>query len=97
MFIISEFCKSLLDILRHQGACAALAFMMAWLRARYHRKGFYRSLLDALMCAMLGGVAHQLLQFLGLTADYSWLASVVIGYLGVDHIGSWLKKKTGKL
>lgn len=97
MFTMSEFCKSLLDILRHQGPCAALAFMMAWLRARYHRKGFYRSLLDALMCAMLGGVAHELLLFLGLKADYSWLASVAIGYLGVDRIGNWLKKKTGKL
>ncbi len=49
------------------------------------------------MCAMLGGVAHELLLFLGLKADYSWLASVAIGYLGVDRIGNWLKKKTGKL
>jgi len=94
---MSEFCKPLLDILRHQGACAALAFIMALLRALYHRKGIYRSLLDALMCALLGGVAHQLLQFMGLKTDYSWLASVVIGYLGVDHIGNWLKEKTGKL
>nr|ACJ10095.1 lambda-like group I holin [Bacteriophage APSE-4] len=94
---MSEFCKPLLDILRHQGTCAALAFIMALLRARYRRKGFYRSLLDALMCAMLGGVAHELLQFLRLKADYSWLASVVIGYLGVDSIGHWLKKKTDKL
>lgn len=49
------------------------------------------------MCAMLGGVAHELLLFLRLKADYSWLASVVIGYLGVDRIGHWLKKKTDKL
>ncbi|CAB4327918.1 Putative phage holin, lambda family [Bacteriophage APSE-7] len=94
---MSEFCKHLLDILRHQGTCATLAFIMALLRARYHRKGMYRSLLDALMCAMLGGVAHELLLFLRLKADYSWLASVVIGYLGVDRIGHWLKKKTDKL
>lgn len=94
---MTEFCKSLLEILRHQGTCASLAFIMAWLRARYHRKGIYRSLLDALMCAMLGCVAHELLLFLGLKTDYSWLASVVIGYLGTDQIGRCFKKKIDKL
>lgn len=63
---MSEFCKPLLDIVCHQGACAALAFIMALLRARYHRKEIYRSLLDALMCSVLGGLAHELLLFLGL-------------------------------
>lgn len=94
---MSEFCKPLLDIVCHQGACAALAFIMALLRARYHRKEIYRSLLDALMCSVLGGLAHELLLFLGLKTDYSSLASVVIGYLGTDRIGRWFKKKIDKL
>jgi len=47
------------------------------------------------MCALFGSVAHELLLFLGMKTDYTWLISIVIGYLGTDYIGSWLKKKLG--
>ncbi|CAB3775477.1 Putative phage holin, lambda family [Bacteriophage APSE-2] len=90
-----NFCQTLLDILKHRIIGAALAFMTALLRGLYQKKSFYCSLLDALMCALFGSVAHELLLFLGMKTDYTWLISIVIGYLGTDYIGSWLKKKLG--
>ena len=77
---------------KEQGIGALLAFCMAYLRGRYNGGKFWKTLIDALMCAMIAWFIRDLLVFIGISANLGYIASVFIGYLGTDFIGAWLKR-----
>ncbi len=69
---------------KEQGVGAALAFLMAYLRGRYNGGKFWKTIIDALMCAMIAWFVRDLLDFLGLSNNLAYVASVFIGYVGTD-------------
>ncbi|MGE0971143.1 phage holin, lambda family (plasmid) [Klebsiella sp. WOUb02] len=81
---------------REQGIGAMLAFVMAYLRGRYNGGAFVKTLTDALMCAMIAWFVRDLLDFMGLSPNLAYIASVFIGYLGTDSISSLIKKFTAR-
>ncbi|MEI7375662.1 MULTISPECIES: phage holin, lambda family [Dickeya] len=81
---------------KEQGAGAVLAFAMAYLRGRYNGGKIIRTLIDALMCAMIAWFIRDLLDFVGLSKDLAYIASVFIGYVGTDSIGALIKKIISK-
>ncbi|EPG3452754.1 phage holin, lambda family [Klebsiella oxytoca] len=84
---------------KEQSIGAMLAFIMAYLRGRYNGGAMTKTLIDALMCAMIAWFVRDLLDFTGLSSNLAYIASVFIGYIGTDSIGSLIKKfaarKTG--
>lgn len=44
------------------------------------------------MCAMIAWFVRDLLDFTGLSSNLAYIASVFIGYIGTDSIGSLIKK-----
>ncbi|RNM07716.1 phage holin, lambda family [Dickeya undicola] len=81
---------------KEQGAGAVLAFVMAYLRGRYNGGRFFRTFIDALMCAMIAWFIRDLLGFVGLSTNLAYIASVFIGYIGTDSIGALIKKIINK-
>lgn len=81
---------------REQGAGAVLAFIMAYLRGRYNGGAVAKTLIDALMCAMIAWFVRDLLDFMGLSPNLAYIASVFIGYIGTDSIGSLIKRFTAR-
>ncbi|CAK9885546.1 MAG: hypothetical protein XXXJIFNMEKO3_01946 [Candidatus Erwinia impunctatus] len=81
---------------REQGIGALLAFFMAILRGRYNSSSFTKTLIDALMCAMIAWFVRDLLQFLGLNTDLGYITSVFIGYVGTESIGAFIKRVVNK-
>lgn len=77
---------------KEQGIGALLAFMMAYLRGRYNGGAMTKTLIDALMCAMIAWFVRDLLDFTGLSSNLAYIASVFIGYIGTDSIGNLIKK-----
>ena len=77
---------------KEQGIGAMLAFGMAYLRGRYNGRPVVKTLIDALMCAMIAWFVRDLLDFIGLSTNLAYIASVFIGYIGTDSIGSLIKK-----
>lgn len=53
---------------KEQGIGALLAFMMAYLRGRYNGGAMTKTLIDALMCAMIAWFVRDLLDFTGLSS-----------------------------
>ena len=91
--------KDFIDALlasREQGVGAVLAFLMAYLRGRYNGGKRWKVLVDALMCAMIAWFIRDLLNFIGWSSDLAYIGSVIIGYLGTDTIGSWVKRVADK-
>ncbi|MFC0227426.1 phage holin, lambda family [Serratia aquatilis] len=86
---------------KEQGIAATLAGVMAWLRGRYEGEGKLKSLLDSLMCSIFGWFVKDGLTLIGLNADWAYLSSVVIGFLGTKYFGKRLRyiadKKTGAI
>lgn len=84
---------------KEQGIGAILAFAMAYLRGRYNGGAFTKTVIDAMMCAIIAWFVRDLLDLTGLSSNLAYIASVFIGYLGTDSIGSLIKrfaaKKTG--
>ncbi|MGL5386652.1 MAG: phage holin, lambda family [Serratia sp. (in: enterobacteria)] len=87
--------------IKEQGIAAVLAGGMAYLRGKYQGDGTWKSLLDALMCAVFGWFIKDALSVIGVGPDWSYFASVVIGYLGTSYFGGKIKdladKKTGAI
>jgi lambda family phage holin len=81
---------------KEQGAGAILAFVMAYLRGRYNGGKFTKTLIDALMCAMIAWFVRDLLDFVGLSTNLAYIASVFIGYIGTDSLGALIKKIISK-
>lgn len=77
---------------KEQGIGAILAFIMAYLRGRYNGGAMAKTLIDAVMCAMIAWFVRDLLDFIGLSSNLAYIASVFIGYIGTDSIGNLIKK-----
>ncbi|AMG94312.1 MULTISPECIES: phage holin, lambda family [Citrobacter] len=90
-----DFVAALLAV-REQGIGAMLAFIMAYLRGRYNGGAKMKTLIDALMCAMIAWFIRDLLDFSGLSSNLAYIASVFIGYIGTDSIGNLIKKFAAK-
>ncbi|PHM52498.1 MULTISPECIES: phage holin, lambda family [Xenorhabdus] len=82
--------------IREQGIGATLAGTMAFLRGRYQGGGWLKVSIDAFMCAMFAWFIRDVLNLFGLNPDLAYIGSVVIGYLGTDFIGQWLRKAAEK-
>lgn len=80
---------------KEQGVGALLAAVMAYLRGRYNGGKFWRTVIDAVMCAIIAWFVRDVLDFVGLKTDLGYIASVFIGYLGTDYFGSLLRKVIG--
>lgn len=81
---------------KEQAIGAILAFAMAYLRGRYNGGAVTKTLIDALMCAMIAWFVRDLLDFIGLSSNLAYIASVFIGYIGTDSIGNLIKKLAAK-
>ena len=81
---------------KEQGIGALLAFCMAYLRGRYNGGAKTKTLIDAIMCAMIAWFIRDLLDFVGLSSDLAYIASVFIGYIGTDSIGNLIKKSVAR-
>ncbi|MEY0017458.1 phage holin, lambda family [Providencia rettgeri] len=86
---------NLLSQYKEQGILAGLAGTVAVLRSMYNGGGWKKTLLDGVMCAFFGWFAKDLLAFVGVNPDFAYLASVFIGYLGVETLSKILKGKAG--
>lgn len=81
---------------KEQGIGALLAFLMAVLRGRYNGSGFTKTVIDALMCAMIAWFARDILDVFGLKPNLAYILSVFIGYLGTETIGAFIKRVINK-
>ncbi|PHM67347.1 phage holin, lambda family [Xenorhabdus sp. KJ12.1] len=81
---------------KEQGIGAVLAGIMAFLRGRYNGVGWLKVSIDAFICAMFAWFIRDVLNLFGLNPDLAYIGSVVIGYLGTDFIGQWLRKVAEK-
>lgn len=89
-----DFITALVDA-KEQGIGAVLAFLMAVLRGKYQGSLFWKTVIDALMCAMIAWFIRDILDFVGLRHDLGYVASVFIGYVGTDFIGMGIKRLIG--
>lgn len=81
---------------KDQGIGAILAFAMAYLRGRYNGGAFTKTVIDAMMCAIIAWFVRDLLDFAGLSSNLAYIASVFIGYIGTDSIGALIKRFAAK-
>ncbi|GKX63847.1 phage holin, lambda family protein [Pragia fontium] len=84
-------------IAEHRGEIlsAVLAALMALLRGAYSGGGKAKVILDAAMCSVIAWFIRDILMMINIEPDWALIASVFIGYLGTDFIGSVLKKFIG--
>ncbi|TDB48065.1 phage holin, lambda family [Photorhabdus luminescens] len=81
---------------KEQGIGAALAGAMAYLRGRYNGSEFWKTVIDAIMCAIIAWFIRDVLNFLGMSTDLAHIGSVIIGYLGTDFFGQLMRGAIGK-
>lgn len=80
---------------KEQGVAAGLAGTVAVLRSMYSGGGWKKTLLDGVLCAFLGWFAKDLLALMGMNPDLAYIASVMIGYWGVEKVSNMIKGKAG--
>lgn len=80
---------------KEQGISASLATGMAILRGKYNGGGWKKTLFDGAMCALFAWFVKDLLTLLGLNHELAYLASVFIGYVGVDGLSRIIKGRAG--
>lgn len=80
---------------KEQCVFASLAGLVAILRGIYNGGGWKKTLLDGVLCAFFGFFAKDLLAFMGMNPDMSYISSVMIGYWGVERVSNIVKKKAG--
>ena len=68
---------------------------MAYLRGRYNGGAFTKTVIDATMCAIIAQFIRDLLTA-GLSSNLIYITSVFIGYIGIDSIGSLIKRFVAK-
>lgn len=90
-----EFFDALL-VAKEQDISALLAFTMACLRGRYQDRKGIKILIDAVMCAMIAWFIRDILDIMGLSKDLAYIASIFIGYVGIDFIGLGIKRHLAK-
>lgn len=81
---------------REQAAAAFVAAVMAFLRGRYQGTRLHKTLLDAMMCALIAWFIRDSLGALDIDNDFSYLGSIIVGYLGTDYLGALLRRLLGK-
>lgn len=86
---------NLLAQYKEQEIAATLAGVVAVIRGMYNGGGWKKTLLDGVMCAFFGWFAKDLLALAGMEPDFAYLASVLIGYIGVETLSKILKGKVG--
>lgn len=79
---------------REQAAAAFVAAFMAFLRGRYQGTRLHKTLLDAMMCALIAWCIRDSLGALDIDNDFSYLGSIIVGYLGA-LLRRLLGKKSG--
>lgn len=80
---------------KDQFVFACLAGLVAILRGMYNCGGWKKTLLDGVLCSFLGWFAKDLLAFMGMNPDLSYITSVMIGYWGVERVSNMIKGKAG--
>lgn len=81
---------------REQYIGALLAFTMACLRGRYQRGKILKTLINAAMCAMIAWFIRDILAIVGISKDLAYVASLFIGYVGIDFIDIAIKRRLSK-
>ncbi|WP_246593540.1 phage holin, lambda family [Photorhabdus akhurstii] len=74
---------------------AVLAAAMAYLRGRYNGGKFWKTVIDAIMCAVIAWFIRDVLDFFGMSTNLAYIGSVIIGYLGTDYLGQLLRRIIG--
>lgn len=80
-----------LDSVKEQGFAATIAGFVAFIRSKYEGEGWWKSLLDALLCSVFGWFVKDELELLGVSDRWAYLASVFIGFLGTKYLGNLVK------
>ncbi len=62
------------------------------LRGRYNGGTMVKTLIDAVICAMIAWFIHAPLGFIGLSSNLAYIASVFIVFIDKDSIGNLIKK-----
>ena len=57
---------------------------------------FTKTVIDAMMCAIIAQFIRDLLDFAGLSSNLAYITSVFIGHIGTDSIGSLIKRFAAK-
>ncbi len=81
--------------MKEQGISASLAGGMAILRGLYNGGGWKKTSIDGLMCAMFAWFIKDILILFNINHEFAYLASVFIGYVGVDSVSKLLKGRAG--
>lgn len=68
---------------------------MAILRGLYNGGGWKKTSIDGLMCAMFAWFIKDILILFNINHEFAYLASVFIGYIGVDSVSKLLKGRAG--
>lgn len=84
-----------LSSMKEQGISTSLAGGMAILRGLYNGGGWKKTSIDGLMCAMFAWFIKDILILFNINHEFAYLASVFIGYIGVDSVSKLLKGRAG--
>ncbi|MEX6162560.1 phage holin, lambda family [Proteus mirabilis] len=79
--------------MKEQGISALLAGGMAILRSLYNAGGWKKTFLDGLMCAMFAWFIKDILLLFSINHQFAYLASVFIGYVGIEPVSKLLIRK----
>lgn len=80
---------------REQGISASLAGGMAILRGLYNGGGWKKTSIDGIMCAVFAWFVKDILILFNINHEFAYVASVFIGYIGVDTVSKIIKGKAG--
>ncbi|AHG18935.1 holin [Chania multitudinisentens RB-25] len=75
---------------------AILAGVMALLNGAYRNMKIRKCLLNACICALLAVTVRDLLSLIGVKLQWANIASVLIGFLGIDYLSDLIKKLINK-
>lgn len=71
---------------KEQGIGAILAFIMAYLRGRYNGGAMAKTLIDAVMCAMIAWFVRDLLDFIGLSSNLAYIKALMKQWKGAARL-----------
>ncbi|ABN42237.1 gp30 [Sodalis phage phiSG1] len=83
-------------LIREQAIGAGLAAWMTCLRGRYLGRGWRKTTFDAAICALIAWFARDGLALVGIDNQFSYLSSIIVGYLGNDYLGALLRRRLEK-
>lgn len=82
---------------------AIMAFIVSMLRLMYDNKepNWLRRIMEGFICSFLAYGIFSLTKAMGLSSDFAFVGSVLVGFLGADFVRekarSWIGKKTDKV